>query len=478
MKASSLQETRAAPRGTSAVVWALSVLAMKTVATQVAPLLASLYVASLVAKEAAMTFSSYSLVTSVNLTIFLAASGSLQALYFVAGQALGRKDQSAYDAAIVAGLLLALALGVGSMMLSFAIGAILRMLGMNSDVVALAPPQGAVAAIGIIPALWMAVYRVHASLREKPGIVTLVYATGAASAAIIATATTGLWPAVLGSTAVRVLLSVSASNWLMLLLAALSLRAFPDLRPRPGTLTEVKAKLRAASAIVASVGWPIGVVILLDSLAPLISSLIIGRYWTSAIPVHSIVLLWVSLCQVVPVGLGHAAVQRIAVLHSKGDVINRNRVAVVSLMLGAVFGVLVIAVFAAIPVQLGAVFLGKAAFAPEAQTLLRQLMLPGGILLTIQGLIIIGAAILRGVGQTRAPLMQSFLGYCVIAAGSQFLLGPVLGHGVRGVWWGLLIGFGVTAVAVTRRCYSELRPNLATPFSRQLTALHSQERRT
>jgi MATE family multidrug resistance protein len=434
---------------------------MKTVATQVVPVLGSLYVAGLVAKDSGLSFSSYSLVNSINLTAFLAVSGFLQALYFAAGQALGRRNPGAYGAAISAGVVLALSRGALLTVLSLVIGPTLGLLGLAPEVVALARPLGLAGALDVVPSILLVVYRVHASLREKAGFVSLVYAAGAIGAAILAVATQGLMKELVGNIAVGVLLCVATVHWLMVLVAIVSVRVLPELRFEPGILAETKAQLRSALGLVAAVGWPIGVVMLLESLASLVSSLIVGRYWVSVMPVHSIVLLWVSLCQVIPVGLGQAAVQRVAVLHSKGELLDRNRVAMISLVIGAVFGALVMALFVAIPVQLGAVFLGKAAFDPDAQEMLQHLMIQGGLLLAIQSFIIIGAAILRGVGQTRAPLVQCFVGYCVIAAGSQVLFGPVLGLGASGVWWGLILGFGTTALALMWRCYTELRFDLA-----------------
>ncbi|MCP3102887.1 hypothetical protein LZ198_28820 [Myxococcus sp. K15C18031901] len=458
MTTSAPVEAGAAPAGTlSSVIRDLSVLALKTVATQVVPVFASLYVASIVAKESALSFSSFSLVNAINLTIFLGVSGCLQALYFVAGRALGRKEPGMYAAAIVAGLALSFVFGAVMTGLSIAIGPILGLLRLDADVAALAGPLGVTAALGILPSVWMVVYRVHASLREKAGLVTIIYVLGALAIVVLAMTTQSLWPDRPGRAALGVLGSVAAANWLMLLLARVSWRALPDLRFTPEVLAEAQVKWRIALGIVVAVGWPIGVVILLECLAPLVSSLLIGRYWVSAMPVHSVVLLCVSLGQVIPIGLGQAAVQRVAVLHSAGDALNRNRVAVTSLVVGAVLGGAVVALFAAASASLGALFLGPAAFEPGTRLLLEQLMLPGGLLLAIQGIIFIGAAILRGVGQTRAPLVQCLIGYCVIASGGQVLLGPVLGLGVQGVWWGLILGFGATALAVVWRCFTELR---------------------
>ncbi|MEM7676931.1 MAG: hypothetical protein AAF449_13085, partial [Myxococcota bacterium] len=90
------------PQSKKGVVRDLVVVALKLSAAQLAPLLASVYVAGIVARQGKLPFSAYTLVTSVNITAFIAASSFLQALYYVGGMAVGKKDREAYLSSIVA----------------------------------------------------------------------------------------------------------------------------------------------------------------------------------------------------------------------------------------------------------------------------------------------------------------------------------------------------------------------------------------
>jgi MATE family multidrug resistance protein len=442
----------ARPAGGARVVPGLLVLALKMALAQLAPLLASLYLAGVVARQGSLPFSGYILVASINLTVFLALSTSLQALFYVGGKALGRQRPADYEAAIGAGTRLALWIALPSMLLSAAVGGMLHLLRFDARVVALAAWLGLAAAVGIPPALLMVVYRVHAALNGRAGLVTLLYAAGAALAVALATLAVALAP---GHAPVAVVLSLAATNWLVLLGGWLSLRRSP-LRLGRGALRA--SGLGATMRLIAAVGWPIGAVVLLDSLASLASQLIVGRFWLAAVPVHGAVMLWTAVGLVVPIGIGQAAVQSVAVLHARGDRAARNRAAAASLATGALYGAIVAALFAAFPVRLGAVLLGAGAHQPAARALLGQIMGPGGVALGLQGVIVIAAGILRGLGQTRAPLVQALIGYAVIGTGGQLLFGFVLGQGVRGIWLGLILGFATIAAAVTWGCYLHLKP--------------------
>jgi MATE family multidrug resistance protein len=460
----------APPHAVAGVFGELIVLSAKLTLAQLAPLITSLYLSALVARLGSMLFSSYSLVMTINLTLFIAASSFLQVLYYVGGRAKGHEAEGEYDAAILAGVVLAAAFGIVAIALSCLIGIGLDALHLDAELVAGARWQGMVAAVGVAPPLLLVVYRVHASLNGRAGLVTLIAGSGAGFSALLATWAVSAFPAQPDRAACGVLLTIAAANWLMLLVALVSLRRLPQLGRPPGAHRATASRLRGSIARICSLGWPIGAVVLLDSLASLVTTLFVGRYWIAAVPVNAVVLLWVAMALVIPLGIAQAAVQRIAVTHAQGDRSARNRLAVIAMAMGVAYGAVVIAVFALLPIRIGALLLHEAAYEPENMAMLRELMVPGGAVLALQGVIVIGAAILRGIGQTRAPLAQALLGYTVIGTGSQALFGLVLGYGVVGIWWGLVLGFAVTALAVTWRCSAEFRR--ADPMSNR-AQLHS-----
>ncbi|HEY1586099.1 MAG TPA: MATE family efflux transporter, partial [Polyangia bacterium] len=254
-----------------------------------------------------------------------------------------------------------------------------------------------------------------------------------------------------------VLLSVVGHNWTLLLVGVIGVALLPRLRFGRGAFAAARRRWLATVIFVAAVGWPIGAVVFLDSFASLTSSLLVGRYWVEALPFHAIALLWVMIGLVVPLGLSQAVVQSVTVSHARGDRSARNRAVAGGLAIGAAYGLVALLVFKLAPLRLGGLLLGAAALEPATRSRLVEIMPWAGALLAFQGIIVIAAAALRGIGDPRAPLLRALVCYLVIGVGSEFLFARILHRGVRGVWWGLALGFGCTALGVTVRCHRAFR---------------------
>jgi multidrug resistance protein, MATE family len=438
-------------------VWRpMALLSLKLSLAMLAPLLMSLYVARLVARQGDLVFSGYSIVTSTNTALFIVASSFLQVLFFLGGRALGHGDGLDYRLSIRAGFKFAAALGLGATVLSALAGALLALLGYEPALVSVVRWQGPVAALGLVPPLLLVVYRVHASLNGRAGFVTAVAAGGAAAGAVITTLVAR--SALLGpeATALGVLAALAAVNWLMLGVAFLGLRSLPVQESGDAAADPVGRKLRLAGREIWSYGWPIAAVVLMDCALTLSSTLAMGRWWIDVLPVHSVVVLWMALGLIVPLGIAQTGVQHVAISHARGDFALRNRAAAAALAMGALYGVLAAFTLKALAVPAGALLLPSAVDTPQLQAQLRELMLPGGMVLAFEGLIVIAASLLRGVGLTRAPLLQALVGYAVFGSGGQWLFAGVLGQGAVGLWWGLVLGFGVTAVVVSFHCIHQL----------------------
>jgi MATE family multidrug resistance protein len=304
--------------------------------------------------------------------------------------------------------------------------------------------------------LVLVVYRVHAALNGRAGFITLITTGGAGIVCAVATVIV-LWLAKKPDLAVVGVVAADVSTtWLMLAAAAISVRRLPELRFSTRLRKLLTVVHRPTMRVVVSLGWPVGAVVLLDSLASLVGQFLVGRFWLEALPVHAIVAMCTSVGIVIPVGISLACVQHVAVLEAQRDWVGRNRVAAASIGLALLYGLVVMAAFCTMPQSLGAAVLGSAFDAPR-RALYDQLMVPGGIVLAFQSEIIIVAALYRGIGDTRTPLLVALVGYLIVAGGAQVLLAFGLGHGAPGIWWGLVIGFGAIACVATLGIYQRLK---------------------
>lgn len=440
-------------RSAEAVFWPMLNLSAKMALVQTAPLLMSVLVASLIAKHSTHSYAAYALMASFNLPIFIAAASMLQALYYLGGRALGQGRHEDYDAAMLAGFVVASMVALICTGLSLLSSEALALMGIDPELTQAAHGFGVANALGLWPALWMVVFRVHASLRQRAGMASGLYVLGSACGVILAVASMRWWadqPAHASEMAVG---AVSLSNWIMAATGLATLLGLQPLRLKVGAL---RSSVRAAIVQLLSVGWPVGAVVLLDSLMLAFAALVAGRYWPHTVPVHSAAALWVTFALVLPLGIAQAVVQYVAVAHARGDVHERNRRALVAMAMTLTVGVLSCLVFSLAAVPMGALVLGPAAWQADAAQSLRQIMPWAGLVLCLQALIVVGAAILRGLGQTRAPLLQALLGYGLVGIGSQWALAVVQSGGLPGLWQGLTAGFGLTALALCWRCAREL----------------------
>lgn len=450
-----VESSAIAHRAAAARLWRpLAAMSAKLSLAQLAPLLMSLVLGGLIARRDEMAFASYSLVTSVNMTLFIAASSFLQILYYLGGRALGRNDMADYQAAMRAGALVAVVTALLAGAVSALVGPLLKALAIDPVLAQPAQVLGLVAAIGVLPALPLVLFRIHASLSGRAGFVSLMATYGSVLGIVAALL---LAPGAVDGDALarQLLLVVALVQWLMLGAAAWAMRRMPGLALSGAAGSD--APFGPALARMWSVGWPVGAVVLLDNLCTLSSSLGMGRFWPEALPVHSVVLLWLTVALIVPLGISQAAVQAVSIQHAQGNGPARNASARAALALGLGWGIVVAVVFAAAAEPLGSVFMAPSALDEPTRLLLRQFMPLAGLVLLLQALIVIGAAVLRGLGQTRAPLVQAAIGYLVFGVGGQALFSLGLGAGAVGLWWGLLLGFAITAIAVLARCYSQLR---------------------
>ena len=67
------------------------------------------------------------------------------------------------------------------------------------------------------------------------------------------------------------------------------------------------------------------------------------------------------------------------------------------------------------------------------------------------GVQVAAAGALRGLKDTRVPMLIGFLSYWVIGLSSGYVFGFVLGWGASGLWWGLVVGLATAAMLLLRR---------------------------
>jgi MATE family multidrug resistance protein len=77
------------------------------------------------------------------------------------------------------------------------------------------------------------------------------------------------------------------------------------------------------------------------------------------------------------------------------------------------------------------------------------------------GIQIVSAGILRGLGDTRAPMFGNLLGFWFVGLPMSLVLGFSFGLGPPGLWWGLALGLAASGLLLLGRVVTILRRPLA-----------------
>jgi len=180
------------------------------------------------------------------------------------------------------------------------------------------------------------------------------------------------------------------------------------------------------------------------------ASALVARLSAESLAAHQIALnLW-SFAYMVPLGISAAGAVRVGQAVGRRDPAGTWRAGWTALALGAALTLTIAAVF----LTTGAALIG--AFSHDATILAIGPSLLGiaGLCLVFDGTQGISTGILRGLGETRIPMVVALLAYWGIALPLGYALCFVSGLGVSGIWIGLATGLvlvGGTLLALWHR---------------------------
>ena len=76
------------------------------------------------------------------------------------------------------------------------------------------------------------------------------------------------------------------------------------------------------------------------------------------------------------------------------------------------------------------------------------------------GLQVVAAGVLRGVGDTRAPMLINVLAFWLVGMPVSLWLGFRMELGVAGLWWGFVAGLAAVAALLLLRVRNRMRKSL------------------
>lgn len=221
---------------------------------------------------------------------------------------------------------------------------------------------------------------------------------------------------------------------------------------------------KARTVELGRLGWPIGITMALEMGVFALAAYFMGWIGETAIAAHAVALQIAALTFMVPLGLGQAATVRVGLALGRGDPSGVTRAGWTSWVLGVAFmGVMALLIWA-FPRPLVTLFLADTAANAAVIALAVQFLLVAAAFQLVDGAQVIGAGMLRGLHDTRVPLLFALFGYWIVGLG----IGAWLAFGAdwqgTGIWIGLAAGLGVVAVLMLWRWNRRDRLGLVPPI--------------
>jgi len=189
------------------------------------------------------------------------------------------------------------------------------------------------------------------------------------------------------------------------------------------------------------IGAPAAGQILLEVGAWNLSTFAAGYLTPVALATHTIALNYASISYMVPLGVGAAAAVSVGHAIGAGDPARARRAGWLALALGAGFMVLAGVVFLIAPGPLIMLYTHD----PRLLAVGPSLLWIAAAFQIFDGIQTVSTGALRGLGETRVPMIANLVGYWVMGLPLGFILCFVLKKGIYGMWIGLTLSLVVIA---------------------------------
>lgn len=391
------------------------------------------------------------LATSIFFVFFIVGSGFAMAVMPMVASAEGAGDGRQVRRVVRMGLWISVFYCAGAMPVLWPFEWLMLRIGQDAEIAALSQVYMRIAQWGMFPAMLIMVLKSFLSGVERPNWVLWGTLLGALANGLLNYALIfGNWGAPeMGIRGAAIASVLSASTTFAAL--ALYSRLQPALarfdlfsrlwRPDPEALSEVFR-----------LGWPIGATMLAEVGLFSASAVMMGWVGTRELASHGIVIQIASMSFMVYLGLANVATVRTGRALGRKDItgIWRASATVAGLQLG--FAVVVVVAFLSVPEFLIGLFLDLSK--PESAAIVAYgagLLALAAAFQVVDGAQVVALSVLRGLKDTRVPMICAVISYWGIGLPAGWLLAFPLGNGGTGIWTGLVIGLTMAAVTLLWR---------------------------
>jgi multidrug resistance protein, MATE family len=199
------------------------------------------------------------------------------------------------------------------------------------------------------------------------------------------------------------------------------------------------------------IGAPISVAFLLEYGLFSAAALLMGLISTAALAAHQVALQVTAILFMVPFGIALAATVRVGHAVGRNDPHAVRRAGLVATLLGTVLASLLTLAVVVARFAIARSFFGEASDGAAAVDLTAALLLVGATFFVTDAVQTIVVGSLRGMNDTRVPLLLAAIGYWMIGFPCAYGLAFFAELGAVGVWIGLSLGTAIYALLLISR---------------------------
>ena len=397
--------------------------------------------------------------------LFIFGSGFAWAVMPMVASYAAEGDEIGLRRATRMGLWLSMAFAVLAMPLMIWSEPILRLMGQGEAVALNGSAYLEIAAYGIVPALLVMVIKSYLAALERTQVVLWITLLAAGINALANYALIfGNWGAPelgIRGAAIASIITQSVSLVGVVIYARFALpehALFQRLwRADPQMLVRVFM-----------LGWPIGLTALSEVGLFAASAVMMGWLGTVPLAAHGIAVQLASLTFMVHLGLSNVATIRAGNAYGRHDPLHMERGGIVVTIMSLAFAAVTVLIYLGLPETLLSAFMQEDE--PKRLEILSigvGLLAMAALFQLVDGAQVIALGLLRGVQDTRIPMIFAAVSYWGVGVPGSYLFGFVFGLGGVGIWLGLVVGLALAGLLLTVRFWRVIMRDLKLQLPRQ-----------
>lgn len=206
------------------------------------------------------------------------------------------------------------------------------------------------------------------------------------------------------------------------------------------------------------IGWPIGASYGIEAGLFMITAFMMGTLGTVPLAAHQIAIQCAAFAFMVPLGIGIATSVRVGQAVGRRDPVGARWAGYLGLMLAGGFMLATAIAFWTMPRPIISLYVDVNNVANvDVVRLAVSLLAVAAVFQIFDGVQVAAAGALRGLKDTRIPMVLAFVSYWIFGLSIGYFMGFRLEWGGIGLWWGLVVGLAVASFLLSIRFHRHVQ---------------------